>query len=280
MPDRGEAIELSIEKPAAGGRMLARHNGKVVFVHGAIPGERVRARLERVERQLSFASVSEILEPSPDRRQPATDLLCGGCTYAHIVYPRQLTLKAELIQEAFARLGKVPLDAAVVVQPSPEHGYRLKARFHVSAGRVGFYREATHELCDAATTGQLREDSVTAAIASVEAAIAIAPLTSAELSENISADERVMYLEGHQGEIIPATALEAAMNAGGFDRLLLGVGGRGTSRGHSCGHRSHARPDGWTCQVRTASASRRIVLSGEPVLARRSRGDGPRVSSA
>ena len=98
MPDRGEAIELSIEKPAAGGRMLARHNGKVVFVHGAIPGERVRARLERVERQLSFASVSEILEPSPDRRQPATDLLCGGCTYAHIVYPRQLTLKAELIR--------------------------------------------------------------------------------------------------------------------------------------------------------------------------------------
>ena len=216
MPDRGEAIELSIEKPAAGGRMLARHNGKVVFVHGAIPGERVRARLERVERQLSFASVSEILEPSPDRRQPATDLLCGGCTYAHIVYPRQLTLKAELIQEAFARLGKVPLDAAVVVQASPERGYRLKARFHVSAGRVGFYREATHELCDAATTGQLREDSVTAAIASVEAAIAIAPVTSAELSENIAADERVMYLEGQPGEIIPATALEAAMNAGGL----------------------------------------------------------------
>ena len=216
MPDRGEAIELSIEKPAAGGRMLARHNGKVVFVHGAIPGERVRARLERVERQLSFASVSEILEPSPDRRQPATDLLCGGCTYAHIVYPRQLTLKAELIQEAFARLGKVPLDAAVVVQASPERGYRLKARFHVSAGRVGFYREATHELCDAATTGQLREDSVTAAIASVEAAIAIAPLTSAELSENIAADERVMYLEGQPGEIVPATALEAAMNAGGL----------------------------------------------------------------
>src|SRR4029450_739848 len=128
MPDRDDDFGLSIEKPAAGGRMLARHNGKVIFVHGAIPGERVRVRLERVERQLAFASVNEILESSPDRRQPDTDLWCGGCSYAHIVYPRQLTLKAELIQQAFSRLGRVPLDGDVAVQASPERGYRLKGR--------------------------------------------------------------------------------------------------------------------------------------------------------
>jgi 23S rRNA (uracil1939-C5)-methyltransferase len=231
MPDRGDDFELSIEKPAAGGRMLARHDGKVIFVHGAIPGERVRVRLERVERQLAFASVTEILESSPDRRQHDTDLWCGGCSYAHIVYPRQLALKAELIREAFARLGRVPLDGDVAVQASPERGYRLKARFHVSSGRVGFYRESTHELCDAATTGQLREDSLAAAIASVEAALAIAPVVAAELSENIAAAERVVHLEGSAGDTIPSRALEAAMSAGKLTGCSSGFAGEGRAVG-------------------------------------------------
>ena len=212
MAEPGEDVDLTIEKPAAGGRMLARHNGRVVFVHGGIPGERVRACLEKVERQLAFASVTEILEPSPDRR-PTADLRCGGCSYAHIAYPRQLALKAELVREALARLGHIELNAPVAVQASPERAYRLKARFHVSGGRVGFYREGTHELCDAAATGQLRDDSVAAVVAAVDAARRIAPVVAAELSENIAADQRVVRLEGTADEVIPTPALEAAMTA-------------------------------------------------------------------
>ena len=58
----GASIELTVEKPAAGGRMLARVEGQVVFVAGAIPGERVRVRVERVERQLAFATTTEVLD--------------------------------------------------------------------------------------------------------------------------------------------------------------------------------------------------------------------------
>ena len=54
-------VDVTIEKPAAGGRMLARHDGQVVFVLGAIPGERVRVHVERVTRQLGFAEVIEVL---------------------------------------------------------------------------------------------------------------------------------------------------------------------------------------------------------------------------
>ncbi len=61
-------LDLDVERPVAGGRMLARHDGQVVFVAGAIPGERVRVRVERVQRQASWATVVEVLEPSPDRR--------------------------------------------------------------------------------------------------------------------------------------------------------------------------------------------------------------------
>ena len=109
---QGEQHRVAIEKPAAGGRMIARHEGQVVLVQGGIPGERVRARIERVERQLAFADAVDVLEPSADRRSPAMDPACGGCLYAHIGYDRQRALKAEIIRDAFARLGRIPIESA------------------------------------------------------------------------------------------------------------------------------------------------------------------------
>ena len=105
----GQQVELAVEKPAAGGRMIARHEGQVVFVLGAIPGERVVARIDRVERQLAFATTVDVPAPSPDRREPVVDLSCGGCLYAHVTYPRQVALKAEVIADAFTRLGRMAL---------------------------------------------------------------------------------------------------------------------------------------------------------------------------
>ena len=72
-PAASEPIELTIERPVAGGRMLARADGRVVLVAGAIPGETVRARIERVERGVAFARVEAVLTPSPDRREPFFD---------------------------------------------------------------------------------------------------------------------------------------------------------------------------------------------------------------
>ena len=62
-------IVVTIEKPVAGGRMLARHEGQIVFVAGAIPGERVRVRVNRVSKQLAFADTVGVLEASSDRRR-------------------------------------------------------------------------------------------------------------------------------------------------------------------------------------------------------------------
>src|SRR6187431_425647 len=148
-------LTLDIEKAAAGGRMLARHDGQVVLVAGAIPGERVVARLERKERGVAFADVAEVLQPSADRRTVAGDSRCGGNVFAHIEYARQLTLKGEIIQDAFRRIGRIPLAKAPSVVGSPERGYRMRARLHVSGGRVGFFLEGTHQVCDVASTGQL-----------------------------------------------------------------------------------------------------------------------------
>ena len=186
-------LNLTIEKPAAGGRMIARVEGQVVLVGGAIPGERVTARLERVGKGVAYASVTAIEEPSPDRRDSGADALCGGCLYAHVEYPRQLAIKAQVIADAFARIARLSLPAAVRVAASPEDGYRMRARLHIRGGRAGFFREGTHELCDPRVTRQLLPESCDA----IERVVALAPNDTLdgrdlELSENIAGTERGM----------------------------------------------------------------------------------------
>ena len=193
-------MELTPDRPVAGGRMLARHEGRVVLVAGAIPGERVRVRVERVARDVTFAAAVDVLDPSPDRREPPGDPACGGADYAHIRYDRQLALKADIIADAFRRIGKATLAGPVPVRPSPEHGYRLRARLHVRQRRAGFFREGTHRLCDAGATGQLLPETVTA----LDAALAAIDTRLAEcdaliVSENIAATERVIHVEPRDG---------------------------------------------------------------------------------
>src|SRR3954462_12335364 len=150
----GQTLDVHVEKPAVGGRMIARVDGQVVFVAGAIPGERIRAVVERVVKGLAYADTVAVDEPSASRRPAAGDPLCGGCLYAHIAYDRQREIKALVIRDAFARIGRIELAAPVDVEASPEEGYRRRARLHVSGGLVGFYREGTHELCDPRPTRQ------------------------------------------------------------------------------------------------------------------------------
>ncbi|MEO6222484.1 MAG: TRAM domain-containing protein, partial [Vicinamibacterales bacterium] len=130
-------VELSVERPVAGGRMMARLDGQVVFVAGAVPGERVRALVTKRTGKVSWADTREVLEASPDRREPLTDSRCGGALYSHIRYERQLQLKAEVIKDAFRRIAKHQLESDVAVAASPEVGYRVRARLQVQGTRVG-----------------------------------------------------------------------------------------------------------------------------------------------
>ena len=222
-------MELAIEKPAAGGRMIGRHDGQVILVRGAIPGERVVAAVERVERQVAFASTVDVLEASADRREPAGDLTCGGCLYAHIGYQRQVTLKAEVIRDAFARLGRLPI-AAPAVASSPDRGYRMRARLHVRGDRVGFFREGTHDLCDPKITGQLTDAAVdAAAVCAGSLARSGTSLSAIELTENIAADQRTAYVTVSGDGSPNHEALDRALTASGLTGITC-LGANGTSR--------------------------------------------------
>jgi 23S rRNA (uracil1939-C5)-methyltransferase len=185
-------LTLDVEKPAAGGRMLARHNGQVVLVWGAIPGERVRARVERTGKGLLYADTVEVLTVSADRREVIADWRCGGNVLAHINYPRQLRLKSDIIRDAFARIARMPLTDAPDIIGSPEQGYRMRARLHVRGTRIGFMREGSHELCEVGPTAQMLPETV-AWIDSAQECLQrdrLTGLASIEIAENIPGSER------------------------------------------------------------------------------------------
>jgi 23S rRNA (uracil1939-C5)-methyltransferase len=235
-----DRVTLSIEKPAAGGSMIARHDGQVVLVAGAIPGERVVAEITRADRSVAHATAIDIVEPHADRRPWAGDWTCGGASYAFIAYPRQLALKAEVVADAFARIGRMPLPAPVEVVASEERGYRMRARLHVHEGRIGFFREATHELCDPASTGQLAIETcrVLDQVRMRLKKFGAEHVSAIELAENAALTERVLHLQ-----LRPAAGLKTS-----FYAPLAGT--RGLT--------------GLTCQVSTGAAT--VRLGGEPYV--------------
>lgn len=193
----GQLLALDIERPAAGGRMIARADGQVVLVAGGIPGERLTVRVERISKRVAYAQAVAIERPSGDRRDASTDPLCGGCLYAHIAYPRQLALKSEVVADAFRRIGHLKLPDSVTVASSPEDGYRMRARLHVRGYRLGFFREGTHEICDARATRQLlpATSDTLERLAAALRSLALEDVREIDLAENVDATERVVHLE-------------------------------------------------------------------------------------
>ncbi|MGI8984347.1 MAG: class I SAM-dependent RNA methyltransferase [Acidimicrobiales bacterium] len=127
---------------AAGGAALAREEGgRVVFVEGALPGERVRARVTAAKKDFARAVAVEILDPSPDRVAPPCPALaagCGGCTWQHVSPAAQARLKAGIVVDALRRIAKLSDPPAPVPMHLDGPALRTTARLAVSpTGRAG-----------------------------------------------------------------------------------------------------------------------------------------------
>jgi 23S rRNA (uracil1939-C5)-methyltransferase len=127
---------------AAGGAALARDaDGRVVFVEGALPGERVLARLTEAKKDFARAVAVEILDPSPDRVAPPCAALaagCGGCTWQHVAAEAQLCLKADIVVDALRRIGRLADPPRPEAAPLPGRPLRTTARLAVTEdGRAG-----------------------------------------------------------------------------------------------------------------------------------------------
>jgi 23S rRNA (uracil1939-C5)-methyltransferase len=128
---RGEIVKARIEGIAGGGAGIARLEGKVCFVDFSAPGDLLSIRISEERRGWLRGELCEILEPSPLRAEPPCPLYgrCGGCSLQHLSYEAQVSAKAGLLREAFARIGggAVP---ELCVRPSPPLGYRNRVQFH------------------------------------------------------------------------------------------------------------------------------------------------------
>jgi 23S rRNA (uracil1939-C5)-methyltransferase len=135
-PSRGDVLELTVDSLAHGGNGVARHDGYVVFVAGAVPGDRVRAAVGKAKKAYAEARAIEIVEPSPDRVPALADH--PGAPWQVLPYERQLAVKAEQVREALERIGHLEgFELEPIVPAVEQWRYRNKLEYSFGTGPDG-----------------------------------------------------------------------------------------------------------------------------------------------
>jgi 23S rRNA (uracil1939-C5)-methyltransferase len=121
--------DVTIERIAAGGDGIARHEGVVIFVPRSAPGDRARVHFD-VKKRFARGTIDAVLEPSPDRIEPPcphyVNDKCGGCQLQHLRYDAQVEAKRGIIRDSLTRIGKREVDLPAVVASRREWRYRRK----------------------------------------------------------------------------------------------------------------------------------------------------------
>lgn len=144
-----EPTIVEITSLAAGGDGVGRlPDGRIVFVPWTAPGDRVEIRLREEKKRFARGELRRLVESGPSRRAPPCPVagICGGCRWQHIDYPAQVAAKATILRDAVERIAGLPLAAPPEITPSPEFGYRARARIFAEGGQIGFRQLASHDV--------------------------------------------------------------------------------------------------------------------------------------
>ncbi|MBH0098489.1 class I SAM-dependent RNA methyltransferase [Salinibacterium sp. NSLL150] len=161
----GEMIEVDVTNIAHGGVSVARHDGRVVFVSDAIPGERVLARItDDTKKSFWRAETVKVVTPSEHRQEHVwsaasvdrdPDNRAGGAEFGHIELSHQRELKAQILSESLERMAKVTLAPVVEAVPGDDErkglGWRTRVSLHVDEhGNVGPFAARSHRVISVA----------------------------------------------------------------------------------------------------------------------------------
>ena len=145
--------EITVKIERFGGEMgIAHLEGMTLFVQGALPGETVLARAQKVEKTHAFLKTLSVADPSPDRRTPPCPYYekCGGCVCQHMAYERTLEMKRERIRDALLRIGGIGIDVPPVLGMEDPWHYRNKTALPVGGEKgaplMGFYAPRSHRI--------------------------------------------------------------------------------------------------------------------------------------
>ena len=146
-------LEVEIERLLPGGVGLAHAEGLTLFVSLAAPGDVLRVVIDRMQGKVGFASIVEIVKPSPVRVEPPCPYFgrCGGCDFQQLTYEAQLNTKVEIIRDCLHRIAKIDTPLDIPVHPSPNQWqYRARAMWQVDSNDklLGYFERGSNRVCD------------------------------------------------------------------------------------------------------------------------------------
>lgn len=147
--EKNRIYRAHIDGYSSEGLGIARIDGQVVFVHGAIRGETCDVLVMKVLKNAAFGKIAALVEPSPARRTPDCPYYgrCGGCNFRHMSYDEELWAKRARVQDALTRIGGAEVTVEEILGAEQPLHYRNKSIYPISpAGEVGFYRARSHQV--------------------------------------------------------------------------------------------------------------------------------------
>lgn len=148
----GDRIAVTVGPFAHGGHCVARHDGRVVFLRYAIPGEEVIAEITDITAKFARGNAIEIIKAAPERVTAPCELAkpggCGGCDFQHIEIGAQRKMKSAIVKEQFSRIAKMDVEVDVIgIEPKDGLGWRTRMDFTVSPDRkLALYGARSHNL--------------------------------------------------------------------------------------------------------------------------------------
>ena len=147
--EKNRIYRACIQGYSSEGLGIARIDGQVVFVHGAIRGEICDVLVMKVLKNAAFGKIAALVEPSPARRTPDCPYYgrCGGCDFRHMSYEEELWAKRARVQDALTRIGGAEVTVEEILGAEQPLHYRNKSIYPISpVGEVGFYRARSHQV--------------------------------------------------------------------------------------------------------------------------------------
>jgi 23S rRNA (uracil1939-C5)-methyltransferase len=157
MASVGEKLQMEITDLGHDGQGVGRHDGQVVFVSGALPGDTVEVRLQAVARRHLVGQLMRVLTPSPQRRRPPCILAdnCGGCSLQPLEDTAEAEWKQRSLEQTLQRIGGLSAPVRPLLAAEPTLGYRNRALIPLERSadgtlRAGYYRRGSHRIVNMA----------------------------------------------------------------------------------------------------------------------------------